>query len=356
MSTFPLTLLAGRTAYDAIASRGWQPEIFSTMVGASGGAKLLGLTHLDRYLFGTYLQQSDHPMELYGSSIGSWRHAALTAPDPLKSITELQERYLNQAWDEDDTRSPGEIVDELCDWVIEGYCTEEVRHNLSAHPRFTTHIVTARGLGLNNRGKSIGLGLGMGLAAIGNLASRRLLATGFQRVVFSSGPARTFSFQDFDTVHVELTPDLVKPALLASGSIPFLMSGQRDLSGAPRGQYWDGGVIDYHFDFSNHRSDGLILYPHFSRHVVKGWFDKSLPWRRNHPKLLDRTVVIAPSRDYIASLPYGKIPDRKDFGSMSQVDRMDYWREAMERSGELAAAFHDVVTDPDPLKYLTLTA
>ncbi|MGB0693264.1 MAG: patatin-like phospholipase family protein [Pseudomonadales bacterium] len=352
MSAFPLTLLAGRSAYAAIASRGWQPDIFSAMVGASGGAKLLGLTHLDRYLFGTYLQQSDQPMELYGSSIGSWRHAALTAPDPLKAITELQERYLNQAWDEDDPRSPGEIVDELCEWVLDGYCTEAVQKHLSEHPRFTTHIVTARGLGLNNRGKSLGLGLGMGLAAIGNLASRRLLAAGFQRVVFSSGAATTFNFQDFNTIHVPLTPPLVKPALLASGSIPFLMSGQRDLAGAPRGLYWDGGVIDYHFDFSNHRSAGLILYPHFTRHVVKGWFDKSLPWRRNQPTLLDRTVVVAPSENYIASLPHGKIPDRKDFSRMSQVDRMNFWREAMASSQALADAFHEVVTDRDPLRYL----
>ena len=353
MSAFPLTLLAGRSAYAAIASRGWQPDIFSAMVGASGGAKLLGLTHLDRYLFGTYLQQSDQPMELYGSSIGSWRHAALTAPEPLKAITELQERYLNQAWDEDDPRSPGEIVDELCEWVLDGYCTEAVQKHLSEHPRFTTHIVTARGLGLNNRGKSLGLGLGMGLAAIGNLASRRLLAKGFQRVVFSSGRSRAFDFQDFNTVHVELTPALVKPALLASGSIPFLMSGQNDLPGAPPGQYWDGGVIDYHFDFSNHRSEGLILYPHFNRSVVKGWFDKSLPWRRNHRRLLDRTLIIAPSEEYLSSLPYGKLPDRKDFGRLTQGERVVYWQQAMSRSLELADAFEDVVKAKDPTSMLT---
>ena len=65
----------------------------------------------------------------------------------------------------------------------------------------------------------------MGSSAIGNILYRDLLILGFQRVVFSSGPSRAFSFHDFDTAHVPLTQDLVKPELIASGSIPFLMGG-----------------------------------------------------------------------------------------------------------------------------------
>ncbi|MDA0977488.1 MAG: patatin-like phospholipase family protein, partial [Proteobacteria bacterium] len=186
MSEFPLTILAGRDAIKRIERDGWSPELFTALVGASGGAKLLGLTHLDRFLFGDYLQQTSHRMDLYGSSIGSWRHAALASPEPLAAITGLQDRYLNQQRDENDRRKPHEVVDELCDWVLDSICSTENASHICNHPRFNTHIVTARGLGLNNAQRSLRLGLGMGLAAIRNTLSREQLAKSFQRVVFST--------------------------------------------------------------------------------------------------------------------------------------------------------------------------
>ena len=48
------------------------------------------------------------------------------------------------------------------------------------------------------------------------------------------------------TVHRTLTPDNLRAALLASGSIPLLMEGVR-IPGAP-GVYRDGGSADYHLD------------------------------------------------------------------------------------------------------------
>jgi len=349
----PLCILAGSGAWQRIERDGLSASIFGALVGASGGAKMLGITHLDRYLFGNYLQQSSQPLELYGSSIGSWRHAALTAADPLAAVIELQERYLNQKWDENDRRSAGEIVDELCDWVVDGFCTSELLNQLCHHPRFTSHIITARGRGLNSLANKIGLGIGMGVSAIGNAISREILAAGFQRVVFSSGPASTFRFDDFSTQHVTLTAKIVKQALLASGSIPFLMSGQRDIEGAPAGHYWDGGIIDYHFDFSNHVTDALVLYPHFSEQVITGWFDKKLPWRRNPAAMLDRTVILAPSAAYLGRLPNGRFPDRNDFRRFSQAQRIRYWQKAMAMSQELADAFDLVVNSHDPLAYIT---
>lgn len=353
MHDSPLTILAGRTARERLDRAGWDPELFTTLVGASGGAKLLGLTHLDRYLFSDYLQRTSHPMELYGSSIGSWRHAALAAEDPLAAITTLQERYLNQAWDEDDPRGATQVVDELCEWVIDGFLSEDLIARICDHPRFTSHIVTARGRGLNGNTAGLRLGVGMGASAIGNAVTRRLLARGFQRVVFSSGDNETFAFDDFDSVHVSLTTENTRRALLASGSIPFLMSGQADIPGAPPGRYWDGGIIDYHFDFGNFRGEGLALYPHFSSTVKPGWFDKALRWRRTPATLLDRVVILAPSDVYIARLPHGKIPDRKDFNRMTRDARMAYWHRAMDASRALAETFERAINHSDPLAFVT---
>lgn len=352
---FPLAIVAGRSARAELSKQGWHPALFTAMVGASGGAKLLGIAHLDRFLFGDFLQRSQHPMALYGSSIGAWRHAALTAPDPLAAVTLLQERYLHQQWDEDDPRHPREVVDGLCQWVLDGLLTDELIDNLIDHPRYSTHIVTALGRGLNNRRADFGLGIGMGLAALGNLLHRELLARGFQRVVFSNRSSNAFQFSDFNTRHVPLTREAVRPAITATASIPFLMSGVRDIPSAPAGQYWDGGIIDYHFDFANHQRDkdgGLTLYPHFSELTIKGWFDKNLPWRRNSARLMDRVVLVAPSASYLKQLPSGKIPDRKDFATMSQDDRIGYWQAAVDSSRLLAEAMQEVVSHTDPLHFL----
>lgn len=326
------------------------------MVGASGGAKLLGLGHLDRFLFGDFLQRSNHPMELYGSSIGSWRHAALASPDPARAITILQDRYLNQSWDENETRSPTEVVDELCEWVMDGILTPGTATHICQHPRFTTHIVTARGRGLNSSGRRSAVALGMAIAAISNSLNRNFLAQGFQRAVFSSGASTGFQFRDFDTVHVPLSEKNLRSALLASGSIPLLMSGHRDIHDAPQGHYWDGGIIDYHFDFDNCAGDGLVLYPHFTDSITKGWFDKALRWRRIRPEVLDRLVLIAPSTSYVDSLPYQKIPDRGDFQRFEQTERLRYWNQTIEQSKLLAEAFSETLNDPNPLARLTTGA
>jgi len=45
--------------------------------------------------------------------------------------------------------------------------------------------------------------------------------------------------------------------------------------------------------------------------------------------------MLAPSEEFIASLPYGKIPDRKDFENLSNEDRETYWNTVLEATNEL---------------------
>ena len=351
--TFPLTVIAGDEAREQLTQRGWQPELFTALVGASGGAKLLGIAHLDRTIFNDFLGKADHKMELYGSSIGSWRHATLASGNTADAIEKLQYRYLNQRWSPDDPRPKQEIVDNLCGWVLEGFLNHDSVNSIINNNRFTTHIVTARGRGLNNRPNDWLLAIGMAASAIGNLMHRELLSLGFQRVVFSSGPPRAFKFKDFNTLHIPLSQELLKPALLTSGSIPFLMGGADLRHVTVPGQYWDGGIIDYHFDFGNQVGDGMILYPHFGTKVIKGWFDKRLPWRTTTAKLLSKTVVVAPSHNYLNQLPGGKIPDRKDFSRYSEKERIKRWQTALEQSKVLATAFGEMISHPDPLAYIS---
>jgi len=67
-------------------------------------------------------------------------------------------------------------------------------------------------------------------------------------------------------------------------------------------------------------------------------------------------ILVAPSREYLAKLPHGKLPDRKDFGRFARDDaaRMKYWRTAIAESERLAEAFHEFVRRPDPAAVLPL--
>ena len=65
----------------------------------------------------------------------------------------------------------------------------------------------------------------------------------------------------------------------------MVLSGVRDIAGAPPGVYRDGGVIDYHLDLPAAVDDRLVLYLHFFDWLKPGWFDKSLSWRRVDPDI-----------------------------------------------------------------------
>ncbi|MFW6335078.1 MAG: patatin-like phospholipase family protein, partial [Desulfosalsimonas sp.] len=141
----------------------------------------------------------------------------------------------------------------------------------------------------------------------------------------------------------------IKPALLASGAVPLLMSGIRNIAGAPPGTYRDGGLIDYHLNidlFENSRQErGIVLFPHYTEKIIPGWLDKHLLWKRTDFSALENTLMIAPSREFTRSLPCGKIPDRHDFYRFAGRDkqRMQYWQTVVERSRELAADFAEAV-------------
>ena len=189
----------------------------------------------------------------------------------------------------------------------------------------------------------------MGAAAIGNALARPLLAAQFQRVLFTSEGAPPLPLRGFGTRQVRLDERTVPLALHASGAIPFLLRGERDIPGAPAGHYWDGGIIDYHFNPPEIEEDGLILYPHFRGDLTPGWFDKFLPWRRHRRPLVDNLILLSPSQPFIASLPGRKIPDRTDFRAMTVDERRGYWRECLGRGCELARDFEAQLASADPL-------
>ena len=126
----------------------------------------------------------------------------------------------------------------------------------------------------------------------------------------------------------------------------MVMEGVRDLPGAGAGTFRDGGLLDYHLDLPYSGND-IVLYPHFTDRVIPGWFDKTLPWRRACPERLQNVLLLAPSKEYLARLPYGKLPDRNDFKRFmgDAPSRQKYWHAAMDESRRLGDEFLELTAN-----------
>lgn len=262
--------------------------------------------------------------------------------DPLAALARGHHAYIF------DQRYPGrpttrqitEVLAHALDVLLGPTGVDEIL----SHPWARVHVITAEGRGMAASDRRILLQAAIALAAVGNIVSRRTLALHMRRFIFHSAGAGTpfTHLADLPTMHVALTRENLRAALLASGSIPLLLDGVR-IPGAPGGVHWDGGVLDYHLDLDFGAGEGLVLYPHFYGHVVPGWFDKALRWRRAGGANFRRALLIAPSDAFVASLPGGKIPDRRDFYTMPDSERMRRWQIVLDASTRLGDDLRELV-------------
>lgn len=174
-------------------------------------------------------------------------------------------------------------------------------------------------------------------AATGNLFSSKAVEALYPRVIISPERSTLPYFHIPETL--ELKADNLSRSLVASGAIPMVMEPTK-LEGGKNRWYWDGGLVDYHFSGPFNIEDGLVFYPHFFPKITPGWLDKGIPWRKAKAENYDNVVMLAPSESFIASLPYGKIPDRIDFTTLTNEDRETYWNAVLEATNELVAELH----------------
>lgn len=341
--TRSLTLRAGPDALRLIRERGLRADDVDIMPGASGGAKWLAIAGLDHYLFSRFYGERTRPLHLIGSSIGSWRMACFAQRDPLAALARGHHAYI---YDQRYTTHPSaaevtRVLGGALDQILGATGAAEILQ----HPFARLHVITAEGRGLAASASRAGISAALAAAALGNLVSRRTLAWQLTRYVFhSAGDESPFQqLSDLPTRHLPLTVENLRAVLLASGSIPLLLEGVR-IPGLPDAVHWDGGVLDYHLDIDFGPGDGLVLYPHFYSHVVPGWFDKNLRWRRAGGRNFRRTLLIAPSDEFVARLPGARIPDRRDFFRLSHADRERRWQGVADASEELGHEFERLVT------------
>ena len=332
-----IDIYAGKTAAKIINEQGFKPELFTSFLGASGGPKWFTLFGLDKYIFGEFFKHRTQPLNLIGSSAGAFRSACFAQNDPVAAIKRLAKSY-SQTRYSSNKPSPTEITLKaraLLDDVFGDDGVTEIINN----PVFKAHFIVAKSNGfIASEHKLIQL-LGLSKSYMLNRINRKLLGSQYERFIFGA-PNSNLSITDsykFKTQSIELTQTNLKDALLASGSIPLVMQGIKNIAGSPPGIYRDGGIIDYHFDLKIN-NPGLILYPHFNSDPKAGWFDKNLK-RKVSPQNYDNVVMITPSKEFVAGLPYGKIPDRNDFTDLDADTRIKYWNTVFSETEKLAEAF-----------------
>lgn len=337
-----LTLRAGPRALAHIRSHGLQPADIHLIPGAAGGPKALGIQGLDMALFGDWLPRAPQTRSLIGASIGSWRFASACMPDPVAGLQRLGELYTEQRFPKGITAAEiSQRCQQMLDDLLEHHDAE-----ILANPLYHLNIVAVKSLRMLQQDRPSRLGLGLGGVIGANLLGRRHLKRYFERIILHDERLRApmADLEDFVTQYVGLNTANLRPALLASGSIPLVMEAVRDIPGADQGVYRDGGLLDYHLDMP-WQAPGVVLYPHFVDRIVPGWFDKALPWRKPNAQQLGDVLLVAPSADYLARLPHGKLPDRRDYRRFIRDDaaREIYWRRAMDESQRLGDEFLELV-------------
>jgi hypothetical protein len=347
----PITIRLGARARQRIAAEGLQAADVAMIPAAAGGPKGLILHGIDKWVFGEWFPTAPRQRKLIGASIGAWRMAAASFHDPVAAHKRLAYHYTHQTYPEKvDATYVTRTCRALLDEVLDGRAAEALEN-----PDYRLNIIAVRGKGALGRtgGSRWREMAGFLLAAGGNAVSRGRLAASLERVVFHD-PRDNLAwlrepFDGFTSHFVGLNEHNVRDALLASGSIPLVLQAVSNIKGAPDGAYWDGGLIDYHLHLPYQQDPGLVLYPHFTDHIVPGWLDKSMPWRRARGASLENLILVSPSPAFLARLPHGKLPDRSDFKRYGQNHKLRFrdWMFAIGESERMAEALARWAEKPD---------
>jgi hypothetical protein len=340
-----LQFKAGRAVIETLRDEGLDPAGIRVFAGPAGGPKWFVSVGFDRALMrARLLERSSSPVVLAGSSAGAWRCLAMACKDPLAAYEKLRIAYSRNVFTAQDTPA---TVSAALRRNVESFIGEDDIPHLLDHPHFQVmvHAVRAKGPCASEVKRIQGLGL-IGAAAL-NLVSHWGMDVFFQRVIFYSGGSEPeFVRNGFSGAAIALTAENLRLAALATGSLPYIIAGVKDIPGGPRGVYRDGGLTDYQLNQDYHPGPaGLTLFFHYQERIVPGWFDKVLKRRRPPEGSLDRVLQVYPGPDFVKLLPDQRIPDRQDFVTFvdNPSERIRRWDAVSELSEILGEEFLNAV-------------
>ena len=340
-----IRIKAGNKIYQIIKDGGFNFDSVSTYFGPAVGPRWLIASGFDLALLkGSYLGRLK-PLQLVGSSAGAFRFAAWLQPEAVESYNKLLDAYINVTYTKEDT--PATLLDKITG-IVNAYLENDALPFALANKKYRLVVITARARGLvafNNIGIQK---LGLATCFVFNYFSRNNIYKFAERIVFhnSSKPPAFCLKSQFRGNCVQLNEVNFKYAVLASGAIPLVINGVRDIYGAPRGIYRDGGLIDYHLtqQFAEKENE-IVLFFHHQERIIPGWLDKKIERRVPDAETLSNVLMVFPSQSFIENLPGGKVPERTDLVTFidDQETRINNWRKAVELSAPLGEEFLELV-------------
>lgn len=345
-----LSVYAGKKAIELIRNKGLSPDMVEVVAGAAGGPKWLVLCGLDRAIFTSWLMERTNPVHLIGSSVGSWRFAALA--QGMDAYECFLEAYLCQTYK---TVPTAQMVSSEIAKILDAYLDGQGVKRALVHPFARLNVLAARCSWPGSVEQKHHVLMSMVIAGLLNLVNRSLLKLLFSRTLFYD--ARDippyFSMDGFPIQQVKITSENLRQAVMASGSMPVLMEGIRNIAGAHSGMYRDAGILDYHLAVP-FQSSKLVLYPHYMDRITPGWFDKLFPWRRPDPNDLENVVLLCPAKAFLEKLPGGKIPSREDFKEFWGRDdeRIAFWNQVVSASAVLGDEFLEATAKDNLIEHI----
>ncbi len=335
---------AGKAILNMMREHGLNPGMVRVFAGPAGGPKWFASVGFDRALMrSNFLRQAGHRVLLAGASAGAWRCLAMACRDPLDAYERLRIAYSRNVFTAADTPV---TLSAALRRNVESFIREHDVPFILEHDSFdlAVHAVRSRGpaASANKRIE------GMALLAAGliNVLSRRAPTLLYERVVFYSGNrSPLFLENSFNGRGIRMTPENLRMAALATGSLPYLIAGVKQIPAAVDGVYRDGGLIDYQINQDYCPGDGITLFFHHQERIIPGWFDKPLKWRNPPAGALDRVFQVCPTEDFVSMLPDGRIPDRQDFVTFADnpAARIRRWDQVSELSEILGEQFMEDV-------------
>lgn len=336
-----LAYKAGPAVIDFIREEGLSRERVAVFAAPAGGPKWFVSVGFDRALIRSgFLSRRSGKVLLAGSSAGAWRCLTMACPDPLSSHERLRVSYSRNVFTRQDTP---ETISCALRRNVDDFLTESDIPCILDHPSFDLALHAVRSKGPAASENRFAQGAAILAAAVLNALTSRGLDLFYKRVVFYSGTTPPgFVRNSYRGTCVRLTEANIRAAALATGSLPYIISGVRDPDGAPNGVYRDGGLINYQLNEDYSPPEGSVtLFFHYQKRIVPGWLDKGLTWRRPPRGSLDTVLQVFPTRAFVDLLPGKRIPDRNDFTTYvdDPTERIRRWDEVSEISDILGEEF-----------------
>lgn len=341
-----LCIKAGPKAYEIIMDGGFDFDRIVAYVAPAGGPRWLAASGFDLALLENGVLGRKRPVLLSGTSSGAWRFSAWPQPEPVRSYRTFMELYLkHSSYRRGDT--PQALLESMTE-IIDAYIEDDAIPFALTNKKYRLAVTTARAKNIAASEKKWIQQTGIGAAWLLNVMNPDYVQWFFERVVFYYGPLPPrFCLQPgFKGRAIPLNVTNFKAAILASGSIPLVIAGLKDIYGAPVGIYRDGGLFDYHLNHEYTGKEGEVtLFFNHQERIVPGWLDKTLKSRLPPEPILENVLLVYPSESFAERLPGGRVPDREDFLLFidDPATRVKNWSRAVKLCAPLGEQFLEIM-------------